>query len=404
MERSYAKITVTPKGERALRSGHPWVFDAEVTDVAGAPENGGIADVFTQKGRWLGAGFYNANSKIRVRLFSRNANDRFDESFWRRALRYAVDYRRAVLSEEDFRCCRLIFGESDRFPGLTVDRFENVLVTETLSLGIERIKDMLFPALVGILREYGAEISAVYERNESALREKEGMQRGSGFFFGAGNGHTEICENGIFYDVDYINGQKTGFFLDQKFNRRAIRQIARGRRVLDCFTHTGAFGLNAAAGGAAHVTSVDVSADALAQARRNAERNGLSGRIDFVCADVFDLLTVMAAKGGKSDYDFIILDPPAFTKSGATVKSAFRGYKEINLKAMKLLPRGGYLATCSCSHFMTDELFREMLRQAASDAAVELRQVEARQQGPDHPILWNVPETDYLKFYIFQVV
>ena len=230
------------------------------------------------------------------------------------------------------------------------------------------------------------------------------MQRGSGFFFGAGNGHTEICENGIFYDVDYISGQKTGFFLDQKFNRRAIRQIARGRRVLDCFTHTGAFGLNAAAGGAAHVTSVDVSADALAQARRNAERNGLSGRIDFVCADVFDLLTDMAAKGGKSDYDFIILDPPAFTKSGATVKSAFRGYKEINLKAMKLLPRGGYLATCSCSHFMTDELFREMLRQAASDAAVELRQIEARQQGPDHPILWNVPETDYLKFYIFQVV
>ena len=404
MERPYPNITVTPKGERALRGGHPWVFDAEVTDVTGAPVSGGVVDVYTQKGRWLGAGFYNSNSKIRVRVFSRNANDRFDESFWRRALRYAVDYRRAVLSDEDFRCCRLIFGEADRFPGLTVDRFENVLVTETLSLGMERVKGLLFPALVDILREGGAEITAVYERNESPLRAKEGMESGKGFFSGGGDGHVEICENGIFYDVDYINGQKTGIFLDQKFNRRAIRQIARGRTVLDCFTHTGAFGLNAAAGGAKRVTSVDVSADALAQAKRNAARNGLTGRIEYVCADVFDLLTDLSAKGGKSDYDFIILDPPAFTKSGATVKNAFRGYKEINLKAMKLLPRGGYLATCSCSHFMTDELFREMLRQAAADAAVELRQIEARRQGPDHPILWNVPETEYLKFYIFQVV
>ena len=404
MDRPYAHITVTSKGERALRAGHPWVFDAEVTEVTGAPAGGDVVDIYTQKGRWLGAGFYNPVSKIRVRCFSRNANDRFDESFWRRALRYAVDYRRAVLDDADFRCCRLIHGEADRFPGLTVDRFENVLVAETLSLGMERIKAALFPALVDILKECGAEIDAVYERNGSALREKEGLPCGSGFFSGGGDGHVGICENGIYYDVDYIAGQKTGFFLDQKFNRRAIRQIAKGRRVLDCFTHTGGFGLNAAAGGAAQVTSVDVSADALAQAEKNAARNGLSDRIDFLCADVFDLLTDMAAQGKKGDYDFIILDPPAFTKSGATVKSAFRGYKEINLKAMKLLPRGGFLATCSCSHFMTDELFREMLRQAASDAAVELRQVEARQQGPDHPILWNVPETDYLKFYLFQVV
>ena len=404
MERPYAGVTVTPKGERALRGGHPWVYDAEVTGLSGAPENGGIVDIFTQKGRWLGAGFYNINSKIRVRCISRNANDRFDESFWRRALRYAVDYRRAVLSETDFRCCRLVFGEADRFPGLTVDRFENVLVTETLSLGMEEIKDMLFPALVDTLRDCGAEIGAVYERNESALRDKEGLSRGKGYFCGSGTGHVEICENGIFYDVDYENGQKTGFFLDQKFNRRAIRELARGRRVLDCFTHTGSFGLNAVAGGAEHVTGVDVSADALAQAKRNAERNGMADRVEYVCADVFDLLTDMAAKGGRPGYDFIILDPPAFTKSGATVKNAFRGYKEINLKAMKLLPRGGYLATCSCSHFMTDTLFRDMLRQAAADAAVELRQIEARQQGPDHPILWNVPETDYLKFYIFQVV
>ena len=404
MERTLASVHITPKGERALRGGHPWVYDAEVTGITGAPADGDVVDIFTGKDRWLGAGFYNSRSKIRVRCFSRNANDRFDESFWRRALAYAVDYRAAVLDAADFRCCRLIFGEADRFPGLTVDRFEDILVTETLSLGMERIKPMLFPALIDILRERGVAVRAVYERNESALREKEGMARGKGFFCGEGDGHVEICENGIFYDVDYINGQKTGFFLDQKFNRRAIRQIASGRRVLDCFTHTGAFGLNAAAGGAKHVTSVDVSADALAQAGRNAVRNGLEGKIDFLCADVFDLLTELGGKGGRGQYDFIILDPPAFTKSGATVKSAFRGYKEINRRAMQLLPRGGFLATCSCSHFMTDALFRDMLRQAASDAAVDLRQIEARQQGPDHPILWNVPETDYLKFYIFQVV
>ena len=404
MERPYAKVKITPKGERKLKSGHPWVFDAEVTELSGAVENGGVVDVYSAKDRWLGAGFYNENSKIRVRLISRNANDRFDESFWRRALQYAVDYRRSVLSEEDFRCCRLVFGEADRFPGLTVDRFENVLVTETLSLGVERIKDTLFPALIDVLRSCGAEITAVYERNESPLRVKEGMEQGKGFYCGSGDGHVEICENGIFYDVDYINGQKTGFFLDQKFNRRAIREISNGRRVLDCFTHTGSFGFNAVMGGAEHVTSVDISADAIEQTKRNAARNGFTEKMDFICADVFDLLTDMANKGGKGAYDFIILDPPAFTKSGATVKNAYRGYKEINLKAMKLLPRGGYLATCSCSHFLTDELFRQMLAEAAADAEVSLRQIEARQQGADHPILWGVPETEYLKFYIFQVV
>lgn len=404
MDRPYPSIKITPKGEQKLRSGHPWVFDGEVTALNGAVENGDIVDVYSPKNRWLGAGFYNGNSRIRVRLISRNANDRFDDSFWRRALGYALDYRNAVLAPADRSCCRLIFGEADRFPGLTVDRFEDVLVAETLSLGMERIKDMLFPALVDLLRDRGVHISAVYERNESALRDKEGLSRSKGFFLGSGDGHVEICENGIFYDVDYIAGQKTGFFLDQKYNRRAVRSIAAGRRVLDCFTHTGSFGLNAAAGGAARVTSVDVSADAIAQAKRNAARNGLADRMEFVCTDVFELLTDLANRGTRPDYDFIILDPPAFTKSAATVKNAYRGYKEINLKAMKLLPRGGYLATCSCSHFMTDALFRDMLRAAAADAAVSLRQVEARQQGPDHPILWNVPETEYLKFYIFQVV
>ena len=402
MERPYGKVKITPKGERKLRGGHPWVFDAEITETDDT-DDGGIVDVYTQKGSWLGAGFYNSRSKIRVRLISRNFNDRFDESFWRRALRYAVDYRRTVMGS-DFDCCRLVFGEADRFPGLTVDRFGDVLVTETLSLGIERIKGTLFPALVEILRSCGAEIRAIYERNDAALREKEGLERSRGYFLGGGDGHTEICENGVYYDVDYALGQKTGFFLDQKYNRLAAAKLAPGRRVLDCFTHTGAFGLNCAKAGAAHVTCVDVSADAVALAERNAVRNGLDASMDFVCADVFDLLTEMANGARPAGYDYIILDPPAFTKSAATVKSAVRGYKEINLKAMKLLPRGGYLATCSCSHFMTDALFREMLRAAAADAAVELRQIEARQQGPDHPILWNVPETDYLKFYLFQVV
>ena len=404
MERAYPRVVITEKGERKTRAGHPWVFDAEVTEVSPEAENGCIVDVLSRKGRYLGTGFYNDNSKIRVRLISRNANDRFDADFWRRALGYALDYRACVMGEDFHHDCRLIFGEADRFPGLTVDRFEDVLVAEVLSLGMERIKDMLFPALAEALQARGETVSAIYERSDSPLRKKEGLEPYCGFALGTGSGHVDIRENGILYDVDYISGQKTGFFLDQKLNRRAVARIAGGRRVLDCFTHTGAFGLNAAAGGAAKVTSVDVSADAVALTRRNIERNGFGAVCEAVQADVFELLTELAQKGGRPEYDLIILDPPAFTKSGATVKNAFRGYKEINLKAMRLLPRGGWLATCSCSHFMTDALFREMLRAAAFDAGVELRQIEARQQAPDHPILWNVPETEYLKFYLFQVV
>ena len=407
-ERPYIKVNITPKGERALRSGHPWVFADEISAVSGSYENGDIVDVYSSKERYLGSGFINDNSKIRVRLVSRNANDRFDAAFWERRVRYAFEYRRTVMGT-DFDNCRLIFGEADQFPGLTVDRFGSVLVTQTLSLGIERLKDVIFPAMVKVLCEMGEDIRCIYERNDVAIRGKEGLSQGKGFYVWEDletelDGHTEICENGIRYDVDYINGQKTGFFLDQKYNRLAAAKIAKGKKVLDCFTHTGSFGLNAAMGGAEKVVSVDISADAIALARENARRNGLEEKIDYVCADVFELLTDMANKGEKGRYDMIILDPPAFTKSSATVKNAIRGYKEINLKAMKLLPRGGYLATCSCSHFMTDELFRKMLHDAAADADVSLRQIEARQQGPDHPILWNVPETDYLKFYIFQVV
>ena len=409
MSRSFPILTVTSKGEKMLRGGHVWVYADEVTSLSDTPKNGTLVDVRSAKGKYLGTGFYNANSKIRVRVVSKNANDRFDEAFWERKLRWALEYRHTVLKKEDFSCCRLIFGEADAFPGFTVDRFEKILVTQVLCLGIECIKPMLYRILVRLLREeFGQEIEALYERNDVSIRELEGMTCYTGFWKGEGlsetlDGKTEIIENGIVYQVDYINGQKTGFFLDQKYNRAAIRKIAEGRRVLDCFTHTGSFALNAAAGNAAHVTAVDVSADAIAMAKRNAERNQLTDRMDFVTADVFELLTSMA-ESGICDYDFIILDPPAFTKSRDTLKNAIRGYKEINLKAMKLLPRGGYLATCSCSHFMTETYFKQMLHNAAEDAGVGLRQIEARQQAPDHPILWNVPETDYLKFFIFQIV
>ncbi|MBQ8431570.1 MAG: class I SAM-dependent rRNA methyltransferase [Clostridia bacterium] len=409
MPRTYPTVTITSKGEKMLTGGHVWVYADEITALDGTPENGSLVDVRSQKGKYLGTGFYNDHSKIRVRVVSKNANDRFDNAFWERKLRWALDYRRTVMGEADFSCCRLIFGEADAFPGFTVDRFGSVIVTQVLSLGIECIKDKLYTCLLRLLREeFGAKIDVLYERNDVAIRALEGMEQYKGFWQGDGlltntDGLTEITENGIVYEVDYINGQKTGFFLDQKYNRDAIAKIAKGRRVLDCFTHTGSFGLNAARGGAAHVTSVDISADAIDMAKKNAARNALDGTMDFVCADVFELLTEMAAQG-KRDYDFIILDPPAFTKSRDTLKNAIRGYKEINLKAMKLLPRGGYLATCSCSHFMTETYFKQMLHNAAEDAGVGLRQIEARQQSPDHPILWNVPETDYLKFFIFQIV
>ena len=407
-DRPYPRFTVTPKAEAAILRGHPWVYDAEVLSVEGSPENGKLVDILSKKGRYLGTGFLSEQSKIRVRLISRNANDRFDEAFWQRKLRWAWDYRKSVMDEDDLDCCRVIFGEADAFPGLTVDKFHDLLSVQVLSVGMEGIKEMLLPALVNILREDGQAIRGVFERNDVTLRDKEGLPQYKGWFPLPGEETpespvVEITENGIKYLVDVENGQKTGFFLDQKYNRRAVGRLARGKTVLDCFTHTGSFALNAAMGGAEHVTAVDISATAIEMAKANAARNNLTDRMDFVVADVFDLLPELAAKG-KAPYDFIILDPPAFTKSRKTVDSAQRGYKEINLRALKLLPRGGYFATASCSHFMPSELFVKMLRSAALDAGVELRQIEARQQAPDHPILWNVPETDYLKFYIFQVV
>ena len=406
-ERSYPKFIITAKGTRWVEQGHPWIYEDEVVREEGDCENGALADAVSEKGKYLGTGFVSRHSKIRLRLISRNANDRFDEAFWQRRIQYAWDYRKTVMGG-DISCCRVIFGEADGFPGLTVDRFSDILVTQTLSMGMEKIKDVVFPLLVKVLRSDGQDIRGIYERNDVAIRELEGLPQNKGWYPLPGETPpdstvTEICENGIFYRVDVENGQKTGFFLDQKYNRLAIARLARGKRVLDCFTHTGSFALNAAMGGAEHVTAVDISASAIEMAKANAERNCLTDRMDFVVADVFDLLPELASKG-KAPYDFIILDPPAFTKSRKTVGSAQRGYKEINLRALKLLPRGGYFATASCSHFMPSELFVKMLRSAALDAGVELRQIEARQQAPDHPILWNVPETDYLKFYIFQVV
>ena len=403
--RDYPLFTVTKKGTRWVEGGHPWIYAGEILSKSAEPENGALCDAVSEGGKYLGTGLYSRDSKIGLRLVSRNANDRFDEAFWRRRIRYAWDYRRTVLDEADLLCCRVIFGEADGFPGLTVDRFSDLLVTQTLSVGMERIKDTLFPLLVQVLREDGQEIRGIFERNDAAIRALEGLEQGKGWYPLPGETQpesavTEICENGIFYAVDVENGQKTGFFLDQKYNRRAVMRLARGRRVLDCFTHTGSFALNAALGGAAHVTAVDVSESAIAMARANARRNGLDGRMDFLAADVFDLLPTIK----KGDYDFIILDPPAFTKSRKTADRAEKGYKEINLRALRALPRGGYFATASCSHFMPAEQFERMLRSAAQDAGIELRQIEARQQAPDHPILWNVPETDYLKFYLFQVV
>lgn len=404
VQRNFPKFIITAKGTRWVEQGHPWIYEAEIVRSEGDFENGCLVDAVSEKGKYLGTGFLSLNSKIRIRLISRNANDKFDEAFWRRRIGYAWDYRKTVMAG-DLNCCRVIFGEADGFPGLTVDKFADILVTQTLSIGMEKLKPVLFPLIAEILRADGHEISGIFERNDVKIRELEGLEQGKGWF---GDAHpdscvTEICENGVYYSVDVENGQKTGFFLDQKYNRLAVARLAKGKRVLDCFTHTGSFALNAAMGGAEHVTAVDVSESAIEMARKNAERNGLAERMDFIAANVFDLLPELEAKGRKP-FDFIILDPPAFTKSRKTVHSAERGYKEINLRALRLLPRGGYFATASCSHFMPSELFVKMLKSAALDAGVELRQIEARQQSPDHPILWNVPETDYLKFYIFQVV
>ncbi|MBO4474563.1 MAG: class I SAM-dependent rRNA methyltransferase [Clostridiales bacterium] len=417
-ERAFARAVVTEKAEGAIKRGHPWVYDTEILEYNGVAakdgafpedagiENGALVDVFSQKSRYLGTGFLSKSSKIRIRILSNNANEAFGDAFWQRRVRYALDMRRTVM-QDDYACCRLIFGEADGIPGLTVDRYEDILSTEVLSYGTEQVKDIIYRALVEELRKDGVTVRGIFERNEAKIRELEGLPIEKGWYQGDFVGTPDsprvgICENGIRYTVDVENGQKTGFFLDQKYNRLAVSKLARGMKVLDCFTHTGSFALNAARGGAEHVTAVDVSQFAVDTAEENARINGLSDRMDFVCADVFDLLPKLAEE--HADYNFIILDPPAFTKSRKTTESAKRGYKEINYRAMKMLPRGGYLATCSCSHFMPNELFRKMLLEAAHDAGVTLRLIEERRAAPDHPVAMTIPETDYLKFYLLQIV
>ncbi len=407
--RTLKKVTVNKKAENAVRNGHPWVYGEEITHTDGNIAGGEIVDVFSSKNRYLGSGFYNPASKITVRIISTNANDKFDAEFFKRRFKYAVDYRKTCLGG-NIDCCRLVFGDSDFFPGLIVDKFGSCLVTQIMSLGIESRKDILFPALIDLLRADGEKIDVLYERNDAAVRTKEGLELYKGYYSydgllsekERGSSETEITENGIKYIIDYIKGQKTGFFLDQRFNRICAASVAEGKTVLDCFTHTGAFAFNCAKGGAKHVTAVDISQEAINESKRNCELNGIKN-VDFLCEDVFELLTRLYNKNDKT-YDYIILDPPAFTKSRSTVTAAYNGYKEINLKAMRLLPRGGWLATCSCSHFMTDSLFRKMLLDAAHDAKVSVRIAEYRQQACDHPVLLSVPETQYLKFYLVQIV
>ncbi len=402
-ERPYKKINITSKAARSLKNGHPWVYGDEIVSSEGGLSGGCIVDCF-EGSSWQGSGFYNSNSKIAVRIISRNSNDVFDQKFWYRRILYAVQYRKTVMRGDDFKCCRIIHGEADQIPGFTCDRYGDIAVTQIACLGVELNKDMIYKAIMTVFEEIGEPLKGIYERNDLALRTKEGLELFKGWYDGIDHTCiTEITENGIRYTVDVENGQKTGFFLDQKYNRAAAAGIAKDKTVLDCFTHTGSFALNAAMGGAAHVTAVDVSETAIDMAKINAERNGLSEKMDFLTEDVFDLLPKLAEQGSKP-YDLIILDPPAFTKSRKTSSNAERGYKEINYRAMRLLPRGGYLATASCSHFMPASQFEMMLNAAAQDAGVSLRQIEVRQQAPDHPVLWNVPETDYLKFYLFQVV
>ncbi|MGE5456523.1 MAG: class I SAM-dependent rRNA methyltransferase [Ignavibacteriales bacterium] len=401
--RNYAKVTITDKGKKHLDTGHPWVFEGEVLNIDGTYINGDLVDVISLKNKYLGTGFINDNSKIRVRIISKNANDKFDEKFWERRLKYAWEYRKTVMGD-DITNCRIIFGEADQLPGLTIDRFNDILVAQCLSLGMDKIKDIIYNTIYKIMKEDNQNIVGLYERNDVSIRKLEGLEEHKGYYklknINIPNYViTTIIENGIKYKVDVENGQKTGFFLDQKYNRLAISKIAKGKKVLDCFTHTGSFAMNAAMGGSLSVHAVDISAKAIELAKENAELNNFSN-ITFEVADVFDLLSNIQ----NGEYDFIILDPPAFTKSSKTVENATRGYREINYRAIKILSRGGYLATCSCSHFMDDERFIQMLKEVAKDADVSLRQIEARQQGPDHPILWNVRETDYLKFYIFQII
>ena len=393
-------IVTLKKGEgRTLKAGGMWVFDNEIESIMGRFENGSIVTVHDFDGYPMGRGFINQNSKIRIRLMTRNANQEIDNEILRDRVRMAWEYRKKTV---DTGSCRVIFGEADFLPGLVIDKFSDVLVVESLALGIDRFKLEIVELLKEELLKDGIKIRGVYERSDAKVRLNEGMERVKGFLSEEFDTNVEIVENGVKYLVDVKDGQKTGFFLDQKYNRLAIQKLCKDARVLDCFTHTGSFALNAAIAGAKEVTGVDASELAVEQATKNAALNGVQDRAKFICRDVFELLPELEKQGEK--YDVVILDPPAFTKSRNSVKNAVKGYREINLRAMKLVKDGGFLATCSCSHFMTYELFTETIGQAARNVHKRLRQVEFRTQAPDHPILWAADESYYLKFYVFQVV
>ncbi len=422
--RPYPQVIVTHKAAKALVSGHPWVFEGEVLRVEPSPADGTLAtngclvDVREENGTWQGTGLLSQQSKIRVRILSRNANDRFDDAFWHRRLEWAWQHRVSCMGTKalpgcapDTDACRVIFSEADGLPGLTVDRYGHVLVAQVGTVGMELLREKLYALLLEVLQANGQDVTAIYERCDASLREKEGLPLRKGWWSGspALDTHITVQENGLLFDLDLENSQKTGFFLDQKYNRRAVRELSQGRRVLDCFCHVGPFGLNAAAGGAQQVRCVDVSQTALGLAAANARLNGLDDRMAFTCANVLEYLPKLRAdrafarsEGGP--FDLIVLDPPAFTKSSATVRNAARGYREINYEALRLLPRGGYLATCSCSQHMTHDLLAKAVAEAAHDAGVQLKQVEERQQAPDHPILWGFPPSHYLDFFVFQVV
>lgn len=392
-------VVTLKKGEgRLLKSGGMWIFDNEIGSVMGSFENGDIVLVRDFDGYPMGKGFINTNSKITVRMLTRDENQEIDEEFFKKRVQNAWEYRKKVV---DVSCCRLIFGEADFLPGFVVDKFSDVLVVQSLALGIDRWKEVLIRSLKDCLLADGISIRGVYERSDVKVRRQEGMELYKGFLGPEFSTLVEIEENGVKYQVDIQDGQKTGFFLDQKYNRLAIQRLCKDARVLDCFTHTGSFALNAGIAGAQSVLGVDASSLAVDQATANAKLNGLEDRVKFICEDVFELLPKLEEKGEK--FDVVILDPPAFTKSRSSVKNAVKGYREINLRAMKLVKEGGFLATCSCSHFMTYELFTQTIGQAARNVHKRLRQVEYRTQSPDHPILWFSDESYYLKFYIFQV-
>ena len=393
-------IVTLKKGEgRTIKAGGMWIFDNEIDTILGSFENGDIVIIHDFDGYPMGRGFINVNSKIRIRLMTRYVDQEINEEFLRMRVQRAWDYRKTTV---DTSSCRMIFGEADFLPGFVVDKYEDVLVVQCLALGMEQFKRKIVDLLKEVLAADGIHIRGVYERSDANERKKEGLPKVKDFIGEAFDTNIEIVENGVHYMVDVVNGQKTGFFLDQKYNRLAMQRICKGKKVLDCFTHMGTFALNAGIAGASDVIGLDISEYAIEQANANARLNGLADTVHFRCANVLDELPKLAAAG--ETYDVVILDPPAFTKSREATKNAIKGYREINMKGLKLVKDGGYLATCSCSHFMTQELLAKTIREAARSAHKRLRQVEFRTQAPDHPILWAADESYYLKFYIFQVV